>query len=132
MKGVEAKTNDWVGSWTIDATLVSPSVKFPSLMTFNSDGNLIADEVPSPLETSGHGAWVKNDENNGAYTFYFLTGDATDPAKWTRGKVRGMIMYNQQTDKWSGLFKITALDQDGNTAFAAEGTMSATRINVEP
>ena len=63
--------------------------------------------------------------------FYYLVGDAADPAKWTRGKVSGSIKLSPQADKWSGPFKIIVLDQNGNTTFSADGKMSATRINVE-
>ncbi len=128
---VDAKTNDWVGSWNTEVLIPNLNVMFPALMTFNSDGNLIADETPSPLETSGHGAWIKTGGNEGAYTFYYLVGDAADPAKWTRGKVSGSIKLSPQADKWSGPFKIIVLDQNGNTTFSADGKMSATRINVE-
>jgi hypothetical protein len=128
---VDAKTNDWVGSWNVVGTVTSMSGAFPVLMTFTSDGSVIGDETPSPLETSSHGAWIKTGGNEGAYTTYFIVGNATDLTKWTLGKVSGTLKYNPGQDKWSGPFKITVADQSGAVFFTDTGTMKATRISVE-
>jgi hypothetical protein len=77
---VGTKPKDWVGSWNAVVNVVNQNATFPGLMTFSSDGNVIADEVPSPLETSGHGSWVSTGKNTAAYTFNVLVG-STEPGQ---------------------------------------------------
>ena len=127
---VAAKSKDWVGSWTVDATVVTQNATFPALLTFFSDGNVIADETPSPLETSGHGSWAKTRPNEGIYTFVFLIG-STEPGHWTRGTVRGAINYEAKTDRWSGPFQIVVVDQAGQQVLSDTGTMSGQRITAD-
>ncbi len=86
----QAKSKSVVGSWNLVITVVNQNSIFPGLITFSSDGNVIADETPSPLETSGHGSWISTGANRGAYTFVFLIGSA-EPGKWTKGTVSGKV-----------------------------------------
>jgi len=57
------------------------------------DGNLLADETPSPLKTSGHGSWVTTGKNSGDYTFEVLVGN-TEPGLWLSFTVSGQVAYN--------------------------------------
>jgi hypothetical protein len=123
----EAKGKDWIGSWDTQVTVVNQNAKFPGLMTFTSDGNVFADETPSPLETTGHGNWIKTGPNEGAYAFIALVGN-TNPTQWTKYKVSGTLKFNDKTDQWSGPFKIDVVDQDGHVLLSDTGTMHGTRI----
>jgi hypothetical protein len=126
---VEAKSKDWVGSWNVQITVIAQDATFPGFMTFFSDGNLLADELPSPLETSGHGSWVHKGKNSGMYTFIVLVGNP-DPSQWLQYTVSGQVNYAPKTDTWSGSFTIHIEDQDGNTLLDDTGTMNGTRITA--
>ena len=128
---VEAKPNDWVGSWNVVINVVNQNATFPGLVTFFNDGNVITDEVPAPMETSGHGNWVKTGAYQAAYTFDFLIGGA-EPALWLAGTINGDLEYDAQIDQWSGPFTIKLVDQDGNVALEDTGTMSGQRIGARP
>ena len=127
----EPKGKDLVGSWYATITVPAQNAEVPGLMSFTSDGIVISDEVPSPLETSGHGNWVKTGPNEAAYAFVFLTGDPT-PGKWVKGTVTGKLKYSPKTDEWSGPFNIVMVDQAGNPVMSDTGTMSGTRISAKP
>ena len=125
-----AKSKDWVGSWNTQITVVIQNATFPGLITFYSDGNMITDETPSPLETSGHGNWVSTGKNSGAYTFLVLVG-STEPNQWIQYTLNGQVNYDPQADTWSGPFTIHIEDQDGNVIFDDTGTMNSTRISAD-
>ncbi len=128
---VQAKTKSVVGSWNVEVTVVKQNATIPGLLTFSSDGNVFADETPSPLETSGHGNWVRTRANKGAYTFVFLIG-STEPGQWLKGTVSGTVEYDADADQWNGPFTISVVDQDGNEVLSDTGTMSSTRITARP
>jgi hypothetical protein len=128
---VEAKPKDWVGAWNVVITVVNQNATFPGFMTFFSDGNVITDESPSPLETSGHGNWISTGKDQGAYTFVFLIG-STEPNQWITGMVDGELNYDAQVDQWKGSFSIKLVDQAGNEVLSDTGTMSGTRITATP
>jgi hypothetical protein len=128
---VGAKSKDWVGSWNLIITVVNQNATFPGLLSFFSDGNVIADETPSPLETSGHGNWVSTGKNAAAYTFVALIGNI-EPNQWLKLTVSGTLTYDPEADQWNGPFTIVAVDQDGNEAFSDTGAMSGTRITALP
>jgi hypothetical protein len=125
-----AKSKDWVGSWNTQITVVAQNATFPGFITFFGDGNVLADEAPSPLETSGHGNWVSTGKNSGAYTFVVLVGNA-DPSQWLQYTVSGQVNYDPKADTWSGPFTIHIVDQDGTLIFDDTGTMDSTRITAE-
>ncbi len=128
---VGARAKNWVGAWNVTITVVNQNATFPGFMSFFNDGNLITDETPSPLETSGHGSWVSTGGNQAAYTFSFLYGSA-NPNEWIKGTVSGTLRYDPHTDLWNGPFSIKLVDQSGNTILSDTGTMSATRITAIP
>lgn len=125
-----AKSKFVIGSWNVVITVVNQNATFPGFITFFNDGNVIADEVPSPLETSGHGSWVGAGNNRYAYRFDFLYG-STEPGKWMKGTVSGSVNYDQETDQWSGPFAIVIVDQDGNEVLSDMGIMNGRRIPAE-
>ncbi len=128
---VAARSKDWVGAWNVSITVVNQKATFPGFMSFFNDGNMLTDETPSLLETSGHGSWVSTGENRGAYTFSFLIGSA-NPNEWMKGTVSGNLRYNPRADCWNGPFTINMVDQSGNPVLSDTGTMSATRITATP
>jgi hypothetical protein len=124
-----AKSNDWVGSWNVQVSVVNANVTFPGLLTFFSDGNVFADETPVPFETSGHGNWARTGFNKGVFTFNYLVGSEA-PDQWMVGTVSGELKYDPRKDQWKGPFTIKLVDQTGAEVFADTGTMIGTRITA--
>ncbi len=120
-----------LGSWNVVVTTETQGATFPALLTFSSDGGMIADETPSPFETSGHGNWVSTDGGAVAFTFMSLIGSAEGTLS-TKLKVVGRLVYDDSTDSWSGPFKIDVLDPGGQVIFTDHGAFSLTRIAIEP
>lgn len=120
-----------VGSWQVETTVVQQAVTFPALLTFTSDGIVIADEPPSPFETSGHGNWIATGPDTANFTFLALIGSADGPLSATI-KVVGSLHYKASTDTWAGPFMIQVVDAKGDEILADRGTFNATRIAVEP
>ena len=118
------------GSWNVVVTTEIQGSTFPALLTFTSDGGVIADETPSPFETSGHGNWVSIGRGQVAYTFVALIGNA-EGALSVKLKVVGRLNLNSDKESWSGPFKIDVLDPNGQVTFTDHGTFSLTRIVVE-
>lgn len=65
-----------VGAWDVVTTVVQQNAVFPALLTFTSDGIVLADEPPSPFETTGHGNWISTGRRTAAFTFHTLVGSA--------------------------------------------------------
>jgi hypothetical protein len=126
-----SRSEKLLGSWNVVVTTEVQGSTFPALLTFSSDGGMIADETPSPLETSGHGNWVNSGRNEAAYTFVALIGNP-DGTLSTKLKVVGTLQYDASNDSWSGPFKIDVFDAGGQVIFTDHGTFSLTRIAVEP
>jgi hypothetical protein len=128
--GEDNRQEKLLGSWNVKVTTVAQGTTFPALLTFTVDGSVIADEPPSPFETSGHGNWVKRGHDQVAYTFVSLIGSAegTLSAKY---KVVGRLKFDARKDEWRGPFKIDVIDPEGNVIFTDRGTFSLKRIAVE-
>src|SRR5262245_7568317 len=101
-----------VGSWNVETTVEIQNATFPALLTFTEDGNVIADEPPSPFETSGHGNWIGTDHNEVAYTFVALIGSAGGPLS-AKLKVVGTLQLDADKGTWNGPFKIDVFDPSG-------------------
>jgi len=119
----------WIGSWKLSFTVEKQNITSKGLCTFFEDGNVMADEIPMPQETSGHGSWVSTEANEGYYTFVSLFGNS-EAGKWNEGTVSGKVKYDPKTDQWTGPYTIVLVDQDGNETFSDSGTMNATRISA--
>ena len=118
-----------VGSWTVEVTTPSQGT-FPALLTFTADGSVLEDESPLPFESSGHGSWVSKGHDQVAYTFIALFGG--DQGQNTgRFKVVGTLQFDGRKGGWSGPFKITGFDANGQEDFSDSGTSKLTRIQVE-
>jgi hypothetical protein len=129
--GPDNRSDKLHGSWNVVVTTEIQGATFPALLTFTSDGSLIADEPPSPFETSGHGNWVSTGPGQVAYTFVTLVGSAEGPLS-AKYKVVGTLNLGSDKESWSGPFKIDILDPNGQVIFADRGTFSLTRIAIEP
>lgn len=119
-----------VGSWQVETTVVKQNATFPSLLTFTSDGIVIADETPSPFETSGHGNWVATGPQAASFTFVALLGSKEGPLSATI-KIVGALQYDPKADTWNGPFKVQVIDPSGKAILADTGTFKATRIEIE-
>lgn len=122
-----------VGSWfvTVTPTVLPP---FVGLTTFSADGGLSetnALTLASSLESPGHGQWIRIKPRRYAVTFVNLEVNP-DGSFAGIGKVRSTITLGQTGNDWSGTFQVELLDPDGNLLFSDNGTVSATRITVEP
>ena len=117
------------GSWNADVTTPNQGA-FPALLTFTSDGSVIAAESPLPFESSGQGNWINKSAGEVAYTFIALYG--SEEGKNTgKLKVVGTLNLDSGKDSWSGPFKIDVFDADGQVVFTDNGTVSLTHIAVE-
>lgn len=128
--GVNARSAQLPGSWMAVTTVEAQGATFPALLTFSSDGGMIADEPPSPFETSGHGNWVSTSRDEVAFTFISLIGSAEGPLSATI-KVVGTLRYDATSDQWRGPFKIDIVGADGSVLLTDRGTFTLTRIKVE-
>jgi hypothetical protein len=128
---VNNRAEKLLGSWNVVVTTEVQGTTFPALLTFSDDGGMIADEPPSPFETSGHGNWVSASRREAAYTFVSLIGSSEGPLS-AKLKVVGTLQYDAANDSWSGPFKIDVLDANGQMIFTDRGTFSLTRIAIEP
>lgn len=118
-----------VGAWLV-AVAMPGQDHFPGLLTFNSDGTLMASESPSPFESTGHGSWQMADSGTVAYTFVALFGNA-EGKNTGRLKMVGRLHNADGQDDWSGPFKLESTDSLGKITFTACGTFALTRIAVE-
>jgi hypothetical protein len=119
-----------VGAWDVIPTVVIQNTVFPALLTFTSDGIVLADEPPSPFETTGHGNWVSTGRRSAAFTFMALIGSAEGPLS-LRLKVVGELELDEDGESWSGPFRIHILDPGGNAVLVDTGTFTATRVAIE-
>ena len=119
------------GAWSVDTTVLIQNTTISTLMTFTSDGIVLADEPPSPSETTGHGNWVATGPRSAAFTFRVLLGGGLGGDLLMSFKIVGKLEYDARADKWSGPFKIHIFDAAGIEIFVDSGTMTGTRIAVE-
>jgi hypothetical protein len=126
-----ANMEDLFGSWNVEVTTVNQGTTFPALFTLTADGGLIADEPPSPGETSGHGNWVRSGDGEAAYTFIALYS-GEEGAYAGQLKVRGTLQFDSGSNSWSGPFAIDGFDASGELTFSDTGSFTLTRIEVEP
>ena len=118
-----------VGAWNVEGSTVNQGT-FPVLMTFNSEGSVIASESPVGFESAGHGSWTTNTRGQVSYTFYSLLG-SQDGVNTGKIKVVGTLKYDPKTNGWSGPFKVEVFDAGGQLVLADEGTFKLTPIPIE-
>jgi len=119
-----------VGAWKVEATSLHHS-PIQTLMVFSSDGNITGARPPSPFETPAFGSWVSTGPQTAAYTFLAVFGN--DKGDFTgKIKVSGTVHYDAATDSWQGPNQAVFTDASGSTVFTDTGTLSGTRIAIEP
>ena len=118
-----------VGAWLVAVDMAGQTA-FPGLLTFNSDGTVMATEPPSAFESTGHGSWQMTAEGTVAYTFVALFGSA-EGKNTGRLKVVGTLHNNSTQEGWSGPFKVEMVDHTGQITFAERGAFTLTQIAVE-
>ena len=122
-----------VGAWMVDVTpAVMPA--FVGLTTFTLDGGVIETNslaIGSPPETAGHGRWQRTGLRDFALTFWNVLGDGSGGFAG-RAKVRARVRVQPDGNVWSGAFQVDVYDPSGTLVFSDSGTVSATRIRVEP
>lgn len=122
-----------VGSWftTVQPTVIPP---FIGLGTFTADGgviNTVSVSLGSPLESPGHGRWVRTGGRTYALTFVTLTADQAGNLLWT-SKVRANLTLTANGDASTGVFKVEVFDPSGALIASDTGTVHSIRITVEP
>jgi hypothetical protein len=118
-----------LGSWTVAGSTASQGT-FPALLTFTDEGSVIADESPSPFESTGHGTWVRSGNREVAYTFVALFG-GQEGKNTGKLKVVGTLQFDAGKQRWDGPFKIEVFDASGQVIFTDRGTVRLTRVAVE-
>lgn len=103
---------------------------FKGLMTFGSDGTMLADEHGGAFETTGHGNWKRIGWRTFAYTFIAYIGSANSQLTAVI-KVSGTLTLSRDQKSWNGPFKIDVLSPKGDKLFSDNGTFQGTRIKIE-
>jgi hypothetical protein len=145
---VAADQDTLQGSWTMTVVATSPPglPSLTSLITFTHGGEAIESRrgyLPfSPfgpiLETAGHGVWARTRRGEFAATFTFLVQAAPNNPVFVAGeslgtdKVRLRVRVDRSGDTLSGDFASEARDASGNVVFTASGTVTGTRLPLEP
>lgn len=118
------------GAWHA-VTTPSGQAGFPALLTFTSDGALIASEPPGPFESPAHGNWIRRGRDV-AFTFFVLFGGPQGAGQYTgSAKIVGTLHFDADSGGWSGPFRIQVFTPTGVAVFTNTGTVQLTRIEVE-
>jgi hypothetical protein len=128
---VAAKTI--VGAWfsRVTPTVIPP---FVGLGTFTADGGLINTTSLSlgfPLESPGHGQWVRAGRDRYDLTFFTVSADTAGNHILT-SKVRAKLRLSADGDEFTGVFQVDVFDPNGGLLASDTGTVKSTRIKVEP
>ena len=120
-----------VGAWfnTVTPTLLPP---FVGIGNFTADGGVINTtslSLGQPLESPGHGQWVRVGRDLYAVTFLTVSSDAAGNHILT-SKVRARIQVNGDT--FIGVFQVDVFDPGGGLLVSDTGTVTGARIKVEP
>jgi hypothetical protein len=134
----EAAAQGFVGAWHL--TTETPFGASQSLITLMADGTVIFTDrpvlpgdagFPNSFISTGHGAWEQTSPTTAAATFVFFVTDG-------EGKflaiVTDSIEVSLDSDgaSWSGPFSSTTTDPAGNPLYVGVGSVTATRITVQP
>ena len=122
-----------VGAWY---NTVHPTQQpgFVGLGIFTKDGNLTNTTSVSlafPTETPGFGRWAKTGPHTYSITFLTQIG-APDGTLAATGKVRATVTLSACGDEFTGTFLVDIFDRAGAPIATDTGTVTGTRIKVEP
>jgi hypothetical protein len=121
-----------VGAWfsTVTPTVIPP---FVGLGTFTADGGVINTtslSLGSPLESPGHGRWVRRGRDKYDVTFFTVSADAAGNHVLT-SKVRGRLRISDDGNEFTGDFQVEVFEPNGGLLVSDTGTVRSTRIEVE-
>jgi hypothetical protein len=122
-----------VGAWfsTVTPTLLPP---FVGLGSFTADGGVINTtslSLGSPLESPGHGQWIRTGRDTYDVTFFTVNADVAGTHILT-SKVRGKLRLSADANEFTGVFQVDVFDPNGGLLVSDTGTIRSTRIEVEP
>jgi hypothetical protein len=122
-----------VGAWfsTVTPTVIPP---FVSLGTFTADGGLVNTSslsLGTPLESPGHGRWVRIGRRTYDVTFFTISADAAGNHILT-SKVRAKLTLSADGNEFNGAFQVDVFDPNGELLGSDTGTIRSRRIEVEP
>lgn len=131
---IERQKTAIVGSW-----LGLSSEGNRILITFNSDGNLIASAqgavstIPEfGVLTPGHGVWKHLGGRQFGFSAISTNYDINTGAYLGYLKARSLLTLNEAGDQLTGTDKVEIFDPNGNVVFTATGNTTFTRIKFEP
>ncbi len=123
------------GTWIAECKADVQKKQFPVLFTFTTDGSLLG-STGTPAQSTAHGTWVRGRSGEIGFTFVVLMSDpkSPDPTGQYAGRFTcvGTLQRDAGSDTWSGPFKTTVFDANGQVFFNETGTFKLTRIAVEP
>lgn len=125
-----------VGSWQVTVNPTGQPGAFKAMVTFAADGSLVHSEdiataAPPPLHTTtGHGAWIRMDENKFALRYVALVIRPPGAFGGTF-TVRASPTVSDTADAFSGPFSAEVANPEGQLLLSLNGTVQATRIGVD-
>jgi hypothetical protein len=122
-----------VGAWfsTVTPTVIPP---FVGLGTFTADGGMVNTtslSLGTPLESPGHGRWVRTGRRTYDVTFFTVTADAAGNHILT-SKVRAKLRLSADGNEFTGVFQVDVFDPNGGLLASDTGAIRSRRIEVEP
>jgi hypothetical protein len=122
-----------VGAWfsTVTPTAIPP---FVGLGTFTADGGMVNTtslSLGAPLESPGHGRWVRTGRRTYDVTFFTVSADAAGNHTLT-SRVRAKLRLSADGNEFTGVFQVDVFDPNGGLLGSDTGTIRSRRIEVEP
>ena len=137
----DAAGEGFVGSWRLTVTIPGlPPETF--LATFGADGTFTGSPPPAApappgapvrvvLTSSAHGAWESTGDDGAAITF--MVSQASEAGDFLGTvTVRSVSRLDAGGDRATGEFTFDVADPAGTVVQSGSGTLTATRIVVEP
>ncbi len=133
----------FVGSWRLVVTDQSGGrPPFPALAAFEAGGVFVtsnplvtpaAPGAPNKLtfSTTGYGAWTATPNGGAALTFMAIDSDEQGHVIAV-ATIRATFVLGADGNSFSGPFAVTVAAPNGKVVFTSGGTVSGTRIAVEP
>ena len=118
------------GAWSVTIDISGGPTCRSAPAVFTREGTIIADSCSLSLAV-GYGAWVRTGNRQFATTF---VGNVYGPDGAVVGsyKVRSSLSVDTVGDSFSGSFTTQFFDATGGLTFTTNGTVRASRIQVEP
>lgn len=130
-----------VGSWVLTVQVPDnepPFDSFKALWSLTGDGILISSAqgdvtpVPFPTTSSAYGAWTQTSKRQYAASFVAILYDVQTGENMGSINLNQSITLSESGLEWSGPFQAKVLDPDGNLIVVLNGSVSASRVTVQP